>query len=49
MLEIQKLKLLILPFHSLQGDPDECECELNALNIKIPEVRRCLGFLWEEK
>lgn len=29
-----------------KGDPDECECELNALNVKIQEVRRCLGFLW---
>jgi len=42
MLAILKLMLILL-FHSLQGgDPDECE--INSLNVKIKEVRRCLGF-----
>lgn len=37
MLEIQKL-MLVLPFRSLQGDPDERECELNAPNTRSEKV-----------
>lgn len=30
--------MLVLPFRSLQGDPDERECELNAPNTRSEKV-----------